>query len=194
MGVSAFFITVVLALLELLVDFAAGVSIPRPERAAQLTVVIRADDREPRSEPKLEKKSAPSLSQQPLVSARRVERQQIVTTPSTPELPADSQPAKDWSAIAKTAARSTVEDYFKQEEFRVSMWRQIGSIMFEPSGDFAVTEEEPIISDFRFKPEIHVVGLGVTIGSCFIGLPIVGVPIEQRSVAINLVVCAQDSG
>jgi hypothetical protein len=66
--------------------------------------------------------------------------------------------------------------------------------MFEPAGDFVVREEEPVISDFRFRPQIHVVGLGLTIGSCFIGIPIVGVPVEQRTVAINLVVCAQDSG
>jgi hypothetical protein len=55
-------------------------------------------------------------------------------------------------------------------------------------------EPDPIISDLRFKPQIHVAGIGFAIGSCFIGIPIVGVPVEQRSVAITVFVCARDSG
>ena len=74
------------------------------------------------------------------------------------------------------------------------MWRQTHSIMFEPANEFVVQEEEPVIPDLRFIPRIHVVGLGVTIGSCFIGLPFAGVPVEQRTVAITLFVCAEDSG
>jgi hypothetical protein len=66
--------------------------------------------------------------------------------------------------------------------------------MFEPANEFVVKEEEPVISDLRFIPRIHVVGLGVTIGSCFIGIPLAGVPVEQRTVAISLFVCAKDSG
>jgi hypothetical protein len=194
MGVSAFFIAVMLALLELLVDFAAGYSIPGSEDGTQLTVLIRTGDIEPGPEFTMEKKAAPSLSQQPIVSAVPVDRRQVVVTHSSPELPAVSPPVKDWRAIAKSAARTTVDDRFKKEEFRASMWRQTHSIMFEPVGDFVVREEEPVISDFRFRPQIHVVGLGVTIGSCFIGIPLAGVPVEQRTVAINLVVCAQDSG
>jgi hypothetical protein len=194
MGVSAFSIAVMLALLELLVDFAAGVSIPSPEHGAQLTVLIRSGSGEPGSEFTMEKKAAPSLSIQASVSADPVDRRQEVVTLSSPEPPADSPPVQDWRAIAKAAARATVDDRFKKEKFRASMWRQTRSIMFEPVGDFVVREEEPVISDFRFRPQIHVVGLGVTIGSCFIGIPIAGVPIEQRTVAINLFVCAEDSG
>ena len=74
------------------------------------------------------------------------------------------------------------------------MWRQTRSVMFAPTGEFVLKEEAPAIPDFRFRPRIHVVGLGVTVGSCFIGLPIAGVPVEQRSLAINLFVCAEDSG
>lgn len=74
------------------------------------------------------------------------------------------------------------------------MWRQTHSIMFESANEFVVQEEEPTLSDLRFIPRIHVVGLGVTIGSCFIGLPFAGVPVEQRTVAITLFVCAEDSG
>jgi len=74
------------------------------------------------------------------------------------------------------------------------MWRQTYSTMFKPAGDTLSLEEEPVISDLRFIPRIHVFGLGVTIGSCFIGLPLVGVPVEQRSTMIPLFVCAGDSG
>jgi hypothetical protein len=194
MGVSAFSIAMMLALLELLVDFAAGVSMPSLNHVAQLTVLIKTGSGEPGPEFTMDKKAAPSLSQQASVSAVPVDRLQEVVTLSSPEPPADSLPMKDWRAIAKAAARAAVDDRFKEEEFRASMWRQTRSIMFEPAGDFVVREEEPVISDFRFRPQIHVVGLGLTIGSCFIGIPIVGVPVEQRTVAINLVVCAQDSG
>ena len=81
-----------------------------------------------------------------------------------------------------------------QEESRTSMWRQSHSIMFQPGSDIVVREEESILSDFRFKPRVYVVGLGVTIGSCFIGIPLAGVPVEQRTVAISLFVCARNSG
>jgi hypothetical protein len=98
----------------------------------------------------------------------------------------------DWHAIAKSAARASVDDFFRNEESRASLWRQTRSIMFRAASDFVVREEEPAIPDFRFTPEIHVLGLGLTIGSCFIGIPIAGVPVEQRTVAINLFVCAKD--
>jgi hypothetical protein len=114
-------------------------------------------------------------------------------TNSSPELPADAHPVQDWRAIAKAAARASVDEYFRNEESRASEWRQSRSIMFAPVGDFVVREEEPVLSDFRFKPQIHIVGLGVTIGSCFIGIPIAGVPVEQRTVGINLFVCATHS-
>jgi hypothetical protein len=194
MGVSAFAIAAMLALLELFLDFAAGVSIPHPDHGGELTVLIRPHDGKPASEQTMEENAAPSLSQQPVVSADPVVREPEVVTLSSPETPPDSQPVRDWSAIAQAAATATIEDRFEQEEVRASMWRQTRSTMFEPTGDFTVREEEPVISDFRFKPELHVVGIGLTIGSCFVGIPILGVPIEQRTVAINLVVCAQDSG
>lgn len=194
MGVSAFSIAMMLALLDLLVDFAAGISMPGLRHRIELTVLNRTVDDEAGSGFTIDEEPSPSLSRQPIESVEPVVRHQEVVTLSAPEPPADSQPAKDWNAIAKAAATATVDDRFEKEELRASMWRQTRSMMFAPSGDFEVREEKPVISDFRFKPEIHVVGLGVTIGSCFIGIPILGVPIEQRTVAINLVVCAQDSG
>ena len=103
-------------------------------------------------------------------------------------------PVKDWSAIADEAAKTSVDEFVRQEESRASMWRQSRSMMFQPSNEFVVNEAEPVISDFRFIPRIYVAGLGVTIGSCFIGIPLVGIPVEQRTVAISLFVCARRSG
>ena len=74
------------------------------------------------------------------------------------------------------------------------MWRQTRSVMFQPANEFVPHEQQPVMANLRFKPEIHVVGLGVTIGSCFVGLPLVGVPVEKRTIGIRLFVCADESG
>jgi len=66
--------------------------------------------------------------------------------------------------------------------------------MFQPEIEPALRELDPILPNFRFKPQVYVAGLGITIGSCFVGIPIIGVPIEQRTVAISLFVCAKGSG
>jgi hypothetical protein len=115
------------------------------------------------------------------------------TSVSPPESPLDAQRAINWrEAITETVAEFVNEDV-RQEESRAHMWRQNYSVMFQPADEIGLTEPDPVIPDFRFKPEIHVVGIGVTIGSCFFGLPILGVPVEDRTVAIRLFVCAKDS-
>lgn len=192
MGVSALSIAAMLAILDLFVDFSAT-SISSLRHEFRLTILLRTNDSEPASELVTEKEVAPS-SRQAVASAAPVDRQQEVAPLSSREVPADPQPVKDWQAIAKTVARASIGDRFRSEESRATMWRQTRSMMFEPTGEFVLKEEAPVISGFRFKPRIHVVGLGLTIGSCFIGIPIAGVPIEQRTVALNLFVCASDSG
>lgn len=74
------------------------------------------------------------------------------------------------------------------------MCEQTRSVMFRPVDEYVPGEAEPVLAGLRFKPEIHVFGLGLTIGSCFVGLPLLGVPVEERSVAIRLFVCANDAG
>ena len=192
MGISAFFIAVMLALFGSLADFGGRESIADLEQAGGLTVVVRTEDGEPNSDFATEERSVPSSSRQAADPADPIDSQRRVSAPVAPALPVDPRPVKDWQAIAKTAARATVNDFFSNEESRASMWHQTRSIMFKPTSDLVVRGEEPAIPDFRFTPEIHVVGLGLTIGSCFIGIPLVGVPVEQRTVAINLFVCAKD--
>lgn len=194
MGVSALSVAAILALLDLFVDFSAGISIPGPERRQPLTVLIRPGDAELASGLALEKEAAPVRSQDATVtSVNPVERRQPVMTRSSPVLPADSEPVKDWDAMAKAAARARIDDDFRSEQSRASIWQQTRSAMFEP-GEFVAQEEAPVMSGVQFRPQVHVLGLGLTIGSCFIGIPLLGVPVEQRTVAINLFVCASDSG
>jgi hypothetical protein len=104
-----------------------------------------------------------------------------------------SPPPTDWRAIAAAEARSSVADSFRQEETRASLWRQTHSVMFQPGDTFVLQDEEPLLADFRFVYRSRVVGLGLNIGRCFIGIPIAGVPVEQRSGAITIFVCGQDS-
>ena len=194
MGVSACSVAVLLALLGSLVDFTVSISKPGIEHGEPLTVHIRKGESEPDSNFTTADQAVRSLSQEETVPAEITMRQQAVATVDSPEPPANSRPMREWRAIANETVKASVDEYFRREEFRVSMWRRSHSIMFQPASDIVAKEIEHIISDFRFKPRVHVVGLGVTIGSCFIGIPIAGVPVEQRTVAIRLFVCAQDSG
>jgi hypothetical protein len=66
--------------------------------------------------------------------------------------------------------------------------------MFQPDDDFKVNELVPILADFNFREPVGILGLGFTIGSCFIGIPLLGVPVEERSVGITLVICRNSSG
>ena len=108
--------------------------------------------------------------------------------------PVDPQPARDWHALMEQSAKASVDEYIRQEDVRASMWRQTHSVMFRPEADFSMVEEEPLLTGIRFREPVGVIGLGFTIGSCFIGIPVAGVPVEQRSTAITLFVCRDDSG
>ena len=98
----------------------------------------------------------------------------------------------DWRATAKTVARSSVENEHQARALRDKMWRQSFSTMFQPEPESAISEQ-PILASLEFEPEFRVLGIGVTIGSCFFGVPILGVPVEQRTVGPNVIVCAQSA-
>ena len=111
------------------------------------------------------------------------------------EISAASQPdehlATDWRKMITESVAAIQNEKVRQEASRSSMWRQSHSIMFQPERKHVLREQDPIIPNFRFRPQVHVAGLGITIGSCFIGIPIVGVPVEERTVAISVFVCAE---
>jgi hypothetical protein len=96
--------------------------------------------------------------------------------------------------MAGEAAKTSVDYYFRQEESRASMWQQTRSIMFQPASDTILKDIEPLLADIRFKRRSRVIGLGINVGSCFIGIPIAGVPVEERSIGISFFICGQDSG
>ena len=190
MGISTCFVAVLLALLGALIDFAASISKPSIEHGEPLTIYIRNNGGEPNSGFTTGNQVVRSLPQEQVVSTEFAEFQQEVGSVDSPEPPADSQPARDWHEIADQAAKASIDENFRQEESRASMWRQSRSIMFQPANDIVVKDIEPILSNIRFKRRSRVIGLGINIGSCFIGIPIAGVPVEDRSVGITVFVCS----
>jgi len=194
MGVSTCSIALLLAMLGSLVDFAAGVSIPRIEDNDLLTVHVRKRERESNPNVTTGNGAVRSLPQEQTISSESAELPQQVASVHAPESPADLPPVKDWRAMADEAAQASVDEYVRQEESRASMWRQTRSIMFQPANDTVVTDIEPLLADIPFKRRSRVIGLGINIGSCFIGIPIAGVPVEERSIGITIFLCGQDSG
>ncbi len=120
--------------------------------------------------------------------------QEVEVPPESPEKPTENESPIDWQASITEAAAAVSNERMQSQDARAELFRQNYSMMFQPAETWAVSEKDPVVDEFRFKPEIHVGGIGVTIGSCFIGLPLVGVPVEDRQVAITLWVCAKDSG
>jgi hypothetical protein len=199
MGIATFAIAVLLASLDMLVDFAANYSDLGIEFEDPLTVHIRNGRDEPVSNLATDDQIVRPPPQEKIDSAEVAKFHQEAAPPDSrvppADLPpADSPPVRDWRLIAGKAAKEIVDDQFRQEKSRASMWRQSYSVMFQPGDEIAVKQEKPILADIRFIPQIHVLGIGLTIGSCFIGIPIAGVPVEQRNVAMTFFVCAQDSG
>ena len=61
--------------------------------------------------------------------------------------------------------------------------------MFEDTGGFDVLTPKTIIADREFRVPVGVLGIGITIGSCFIGIPLAGIPVENRTVGPTLTYC-----
>jgi hypothetical protein len=193
MGVAACFVSLVLASVGFFAKFAAGTLDPA-FRSPGLTVHIKHDEDE--SELQFESVNqirSLELPEDPSV-AETATVPEDVSSVTPPALQFDEQPVVDWQNMIAETVTSIGKERQEREEIRALMWRKTHSIMFQSAGSFVPKQQEPIIPDFQFKPQVHVGGLGVTIGSCFIGLPIVGVPVEERTVAIGLFVCAKDSG
>ena len=193
MGVAACFVSLLLALLELIVDLAANTPKPNAVSGQSLTVRIRPNEADSKSELASGEQSAKLQLREDLSLTEIPIPRQETTSASPPESPPDLQPVMDWREMITETVATIGNENLRQEKSRSSMRRQTHSIMFQPASEIVLKEPDPIIPDFRFKPQVHVAGIGVTIGSCFIGLPIVGVPVEDRTAAIRLFVCAQDS-
>jgi hypothetical protein len=180
MGLASGLVALLLASLASLFQIAATVSDPNIALSVQIrqTKVVKAAESSPPEQ---------------LVAEELVELPPAAVPLVIPEPVRDAPPPTDWRAIAAAEARDSVADAFRQEESRALLWRRTHSVMFQPGDDFVLQDEEPLLADFRFIYRSRVVGLGLNIGRCFVGIPIAGVPVEQRSGAITIFVCGQDS-
>lgn len=106
-----------------------------------------------------------------------------------PGTPSDQTPVRDWYALAREPVSQSIEDYFGNEEIRKQMWRRTGSVMFKDKGEFDFHEPATIISAREFKIPVGVLGIGLTIGGCFFGIPLAGIPVEERGAGPNVIYC-----
>lgn len=190
MGIATCAIVVLFAMLESLVGFGVSISKPGIDHEDSLTVTIIKGEHEKTSGFTPGNKAVRSLLQEQVILSEFAELQPEVAPVDSPEPPGEPQPVKDWRAIADEAAKASVDEYFRQEETRDSMWKRSHSIMFQPPKELVVMDKEPLLSDVHFKRRSRVIGLGINIGSCFIGIPVAGVPVEDRSAAITVFVCS----
>jgi hypothetical protein len=106
-----------------------------------------------------------------------------------PVAPVEPVPTRDWEAIAKDFSEQHVVSLQQREEALASMWRKSPSVMFESQNEIGVVDVEQLMANFDFREPVGVAGVGFAVGSCFVGIPLVGVPVEERSVGIRLWYC-----
>lgn len=194
MGVATGFLALLLALVDVLLSLGPlGQTVAAFPRSA-LQVLIRRDVSAPQRAVEALEPTTPATPQEEVPGPDTVADIRDTDSPMPTEVPADQRTPVDWSAAILESVAALRNEQRAREEAHASMWRQSHSVMFRPEDEFVPDTEAPALADLRFRPEMHVYGLGVTIGSCFIGVPLIGVPVEQRSVAIRLFVCANDSG
>lgn len=101
----------------------------------------------------------------------------------------EPEPVRDWQAVIAVSAKEAVSEYYRQEDIRAAMWQQSYSTMFKGEDVFDSLVATPILDDFQFREPVGVLGVGLTIGSCFFGVPLAGIPVEERTVAITILYC-----
>jgi hypothetical protein len=98
---------------------------------------------------------------------------------------------QDWTAVVARSVKASTDERLRLEDAENSKWQKSRSILFQSGTRLATNYDEPELLDIKFKR--HVAGLGIRIGSCFIGLPLAGVPVHERTVAITLFVCGYET-
>lgn len=194
MGLATVLVALLLFVLGAMVSFGPSTHDSKSVPDTVLSVLLRQHEAEPNSElPTMDESRLPDSPEgEAATETAAVPHEAPSSAPS--DFPVVEAPHVDWVAEITEAVSELENNYQEREETRMSMWRQTRSVMFQPTNEFVPDEQQPVIADLRFRPEIHVIGLGVTVGSCFIGLPLVGVPVEKRTVGIRLLVCADDPG
>jgi hypothetical protein len=191
MGIAACLMSIVIASLEVFLDFEMSTPKRNSSQGQSLTVQLRRNDADLRPEHVLgEQADDPQLRED--VSVVEISTTlEDATAVIRPESQPDELTATDWRKNITESVVAIGNEKARQEVSRSFMWKRTHSIMFRPNNEQVLREQDPIIPNFRFKPQVHVAGLGITIGSCFIGIPLVGVPVEERTVAVRLFVCAK---
>lgn len=200
LGIATVSVAALLGVLVLHVDLDTCLFKPCFEQRERLSVYVENHDVDEGSDLRTGSVTGqPSPQDEPIESQPEpanvlpAQRQEVPVTSA--KLVTVGKPVKDWNLLAARTARDKIGERLKREDARAAMWRQTRSVMFKPDKRFEVTEEEPLLANIRFRRPAGVLGLGITIGECFIGLPIAGVPLDKRSTSgLTLVVCASESG
>ena len=193
MGISSCFVGLLLTWLGPLVDFDLTISLLGLGHGNSLTVHIRKNEPRKDSSFTTASEAVGLLPREQKATDNIAEVQQEFPPVDSPKQAVELQPRKDWHAIAKEVVRSIDATNSRQEESRAYMWQKSHSVMFKPSEAIKSIDEEPLLSEIRFIRRSRVLGLGFNFGSCFFGIPIAGVPVEDRSVALTLFVCTSES-
>ena len=177
-----------------LVELALSTSKSGVEHAERLTVHIRQRESSTDPDPVAVEQPDRTVLSDALVPNDVSESQPLIASVDHPVPSVGSEDVREWHTIAVASVSTSTNERALREASRDLLWRQNYSVMFKPGDEFIANDDEPAIPDFRFKPRIHVAGLGFTIGGCFIGIPLIGVPVEQRTVGVSLFVCTSDAG
>lgn len=194
LGLAACIVSVLLVLAGMLLDVAKKSSPAHIEESYYLTVQVRPRMPEPTPEHEPSEQIVRSAPHAQPAAARPEKPLREFSAAASPEVPAETPAAVDWHALTAATTKTNVDEFLRSEKSRATMLRQSHSVMFLAEKAPDLTVDDPLLADLRFIPRVHVLGLGITLGSCFIGIPIAGVPVEQRTVAITLFVCARESG
>jgi hypothetical protein len=186
-----------LALLTLPLEFdvCSAESCPEGEESRLIIDLVRPvvevgsdspDDTAPISQSKVDEADLA----EPTLADVNPEQQESMPPDSVDQLVTTS-PGTDWKAAVARVAEELGDEQFREEMLQESRWKKSRSVMFESGRRLAPIELEPILSDFTFKR--RVVGLGFSLGYCFIGFPIAGIPVENRAINITLFTCGAES-
>ena len=159
-----------------------------------LTVVLKQESIEVLSEITVsDYEKSTGSHDQPDTSVRQAAATKILETDppqkNTGKLVSEQSANMDWYEIGRSSVHWTIDEYFENEETRKKMWHRTGSVMFADTGGFDFREPEPIIAAREFRRPVGVLGLGLTIGGCFFGIPLAGIPVEERGIGPNVVYC-----
>ena len=106
---------------------------------------------------------------------------------------ATEPPTANWYAAMEQVAQTTVEEHYELQATRNETWAnsKTRSVVIQRGEEFVAQNDEAVVDDVEFVVRSRVFGIGLNIGRCFIGVPIAGVPVEDRTGHITVFVCVR---